>query len=88
MRYDRVQHVYDWIQADIMNRLAIIVPVKSLPNGKPRLAGMMSATERHALNLRLLRHTLDEVAELADIAGNSAGQAAIRARLLLRGLGV
>jgi 2-phospho-L-lactate guanylyltransferase len=47
-----------------MTELAIIIPVKSLPDGKSRLAGTMSGADRHALNLRLLRHTLDQVAGL------------------------
>lgn len=48
-----------------MTRLAIIVPVKSLREGKSRLAAAMPAADRHALNLRLLRHTLDQVEGLA-----------------------
>jgi 2-phospho-L-lactate guanylyltransferase len=51
-----------------MTRLAIIIPVKSLQDGKSRLAAALPAQDRHALNLRLLRHTLDQVAELKDIA--------------------
>jgi 2-phospho-L-lactate guanylyltransferase len=52
-----------------MKRLAIIIPVKSPEDGKSRLAGVLPARDRYALNLRLLRHTLDQVAELTDIAG-------------------
>lgn len=36
-----------------------IVPVKPLQQGKSRLAGMFSSEEREALNLFLLRHTLE-----------------------------
>jgi 2-phospho-L-lactate guanylyltransferase len=51
-----------------MKRLAIIIPVKALEDGKSRLAGVLSPSDRYALNSRLLRHTLDQVAELTDIA--------------------
>lgn len=51
-----------------MKRLAIIVPVKAPREGKSRLAGLLSAQDREMLNLRLLTYTLDQVAELIDIA--------------------
>jgi len=51
-----------------MKQLAIIIPVKAPELGKSRLAGVLSAGDRHALNWRLLGHTLDQVAALADIA--------------------
>jgi 2-phospho-L-lactate guanylyltransferase len=51
-----------------MKKLAIIVPVKPLRQGKSRLAGVLSAPDREALNLRLLTHTLDQVAALTDLA--------------------
>jgi 2-phospho-L-lactate/phosphoenolpyruvate guanylyltransferase len=51
-----------------MERLAIIIPVKAPRDGKSRLAGVLPEHERHALNLQLFRHTLDQVAALTDIA--------------------
>ena len=51
-----------------MKQLAIIIPVKAPEEGKSRLAGVLSAGDRQALNWRLLAHTLDQVAALADIA--------------------
>jgi 2-phospho-L-lactate guanylyltransferase len=51
-----------------MKRLAIIIPVKSPEDGKSRLAGELSARDRYALNQLLLNHTLDQVAELTDVA--------------------
>jgi 2-phospho-L-lactate guanylyltransferase len=51
-----------------MKRLAIIIPVKSPEDGKSRLAGVLSAGDRYALNQRLLNNTLDQVAELTDVA--------------------
>lgn len=51
-----------------MKPLSIVVPVKSPLEGKSRLDGVLSASDRYDLNLRLLRHTFDRVAELSDIA--------------------
>jgi 2-phospho-L-lactate guanylyltransferase len=51
-----------------MQRLAIVVPVKPPREGKSRLDGILSASNRYDLNLRLLKHTLDQVAELSDLA--------------------
>ncbi|MDB5653642.1 MAG: hypothetical protein JWQ94_1255 [Tardiphaga sp.] len=51
-----------------MKQMAIIIPVKAPEQGKSRLAGVLSAPDRHALNLRLLGHTLDQVTALADLA--------------------
>jgi 2-phospho-L-lactate guanylyltransferase len=51
-----------------MNLLAIIIPVKSPSEGKSRLSEVLAANDRYELNARLLTHTLDQVAQLADIA--------------------
>jgi 2-phospho-L-lactate guanylyltransferase len=51
-----------------MKALAIVIPVKSLAEGKSRLAEALPAEDRHELNARLLTHTLDQAAHLADIA--------------------
>ena len=51
-----------------MKQLAIIIPVKAPEEGKSRLAGVLSAGDRQALNWRLLAHTLDQAAALADMA--------------------
>jgi 2-phospho-L-lactate guanylyltransferase len=51
-----------------MKPLAIVIPVKSLREGKSRLAEVLPADDRHELNSRLLTHTLDQVAHLVDIA--------------------
>jgi 2-phospho-L-lactate guanylyltransferase len=48
----------------VMTKPAIIIPVKPPGEGKSRLAAALSPDARHALNGRLLRHTLDEVALL------------------------
>lgn len=44
-----------------------IVPVKPLTRGKSRLAGVLSANERTALNSRLLAHTLETLSAIDDI---------------------
>lgn len=51
-----------------MKPLAIVIPVKSLREGKSRLTEVLQADDRYALNSRLLTHTLDQVAHLIDIA--------------------
>jgi len=51
-----------------MKPLAIVIPVKSLQEGKSRLTEVLQAHDRHALNSRLLAHTLDQVAHMIDIA--------------------
>ncbi len=51
-----------------MNRLAIIIPVKSPLLGKSRLASVLPPRYRHVLNLRLLQHTFAEVSALSDMA--------------------
>jgi 2-phospho-L-lactate guanylyltransferase len=51
-----------------MKPLAIVIPVKSLREGKSRLTDVLQADDRHALNSRLLTHTLDQVAHMLDIA--------------------
>jgi 2-phospho-L-lactate guanylyltransferase len=51
-----------------MKALAIVIPVKSLREGKSRLAEILPAEHRHELNARLLTHTLDQAAHLVDIA--------------------
>jgi 2-phospho-L-lactate/phosphoenolpyruvate guanylyltransferase len=51
-----------------MKRLAIVVPVRAPLEGKSRLAGILSADERYELNLKLMRHTFDQVAVLAEVA--------------------
>jgi 2-phospho-L-lactate/phosphoenolpyruvate guanylyltransferase len=44
-----------------------IVPVKPLRAGKSRLAGVLTAEQREALNLNLLSHTLDTLKEVPEI---------------------
>jgi 2-phospho-L-lactate guanylyltransferase len=51
-----------------MNRLAIIVPVKSPQLGKSRLGKVLHAYSRHKLNLGLLKRTLNEAGKLANVA--------------------
>jgi 2-phospho-L-lactate guanylyltransferase len=51
-----------------MKRLAIIVPVKPPHEGKSRLNAVLSASDRYDLNLQLLNHTFDRVADLSDLA--------------------
>jgi 2-phospho-L-lactate guanylyltransferase len=51
-----------------MKPLAIVIPVKSLREGKSRLTDVLQANDRYALNSRLLMHTFDQVAHMIDIA--------------------
>ncbi len=51
-----------------MTRLAIIIPVKPLHEGKSRLANVLSPEARRGLNRELMLHTFDRAATLRDIA--------------------
>jgi 2-phospho-L-lactate guanylyltransferase len=51
-----------------MNRLSIIVPVKSPRLGKSRLGAVLRRHRRHKLNLGLFKRTLNEAGKLASIA--------------------
>jgi 2-phospho-L-lactate/phosphoenolpyruvate guanylyltransferase len=51
-----------------MSKLAIVIPVKGPHEGKSRLAGDLAPSLRYRLNRRLFRHTLDQVAQLTDMA--------------------
>jgi len=68
-----------------MKPLAIIIPVKSPHRGKSRLGGVLRPADRYDLNLRLLGHTLDQAAELADLAAihvvSKSAEALAEARL-------
>ena len=45
-------------------KINAIIPVKSLANGKTRLAGFLDDADRMALNASLLDHTLDHFPDL------------------------
>src|SRR3954462_13132128 len=68
-----------------MKPLAIVIPVKSPHRGKSRLGGVLRPADRYDLNLRLLGHTLDQAAELTDLAGihvvSKSAEALAEARL-------
>ncbi len=49
--------------------LWVIVPVKSIHNGKSRLAGVLSCGDRERLNLSMLTNLLQTLKDLEQIAG-------------------
>jgi 2-phospho-L-lactate guanylyltransferase len=67
MRYGRVLLPIRQ-QISEMKSLAIVIPVKSPREGKSRLTEVLQADDRYELNVRLLTHTLDQAAQMADIA--------------------
>ncbi len=49
--------------------LWVIIPVKSIHNGKSRLAGVLSSGDRESLNIAMLTNILQTLKEMEGIAG-------------------